>query len=61
MEENHKEILIVENLLRKKEVCLDKKEIKKFATNLYEIGLFLVQLKIKQHSKQPKPPNDGSI
>lgn len=47
----------IKELLKKKGSQGEEVEIEKIAQNLYELGLFLVRLKVKQHSKPPKPQN----
>lgn len=39
---------------------LSENEIEKIAQNLYDLGLFLVRLRVKQHVKPPKPQNTES-
>jgi hypothetical protein len=50
----------LKDFLQKKHPHLTEEEIEKYTSNLYELGLFLVRLKIEQHSKKPKfeNPND---
>jgi len=40
----------IKDFLKKRGLNLSENEIEKYAQNLYQLGLFLVQLKIKQHS-----------
>mgnify|MGYP001558538175 CR=1 FL=1 len=42
------------DVLKKKGLRGEEIEIEKIAQNLYELGLFLVQLKVKQHSALSK-------
>lgn len=57
MLENEEGIQKLKEFLKKKCVKGEEVEIERIAQNLYELGLFLVRLKIKQHSKPPKPQN----
>ena len=43
------------DVLKKKGFKGEEVEIEKIAQNLYELGLFLVHLKVKEHSTKPKP------
>jgi flagellin-specific chaperone FliS len=53
MSENREEIQKLENLIKKKGLKLSENKIEEISQNLYNIGLFLVHLKIK-HSEQAK-------
>ncbi len=55
MLENEQGIQKLKEFLKKKGLNGEEIEIEKIAQNLYELGLFLVRLKVKQHSKPPKP------
>ncbi len=57
MLENEEGVEKLKVYLRKKFPQLSDSEIEKIAPNLYELGLFLVRLKVKEHSKQSKPQN----
>ncbi len=47
----------ITSLLLKVYPNLTREELDKIAQEFYELGLFFVRLKIKQHSKPPKPQN----
>ena len=57
MLENEEGVQKLKDFLGKKGFQLSKSEIERIAPNLYELGLFLVRLKVKQHAKPPKPQN----
>ncbi|HIH52513.1 MAG TPA: hypothetical protein HA284_03180 [Nanoarchaeota archaeon] len=57
MLENQEGIQKLKDYLKKKGLKCSEEEIEKIAQNLYELGLFLVRLKVKEHSAQPKPQN----
>ena len=54
MLENEEGIQKLKEFLNKKGLKGEEIEIEKIAQNLYELGLFLVQLKVKQHSALSK-------
>ena len=54
MLENEEGIQKLKEFLNKKGLKGEEIEIEKIAQNLYELGLFLVRLKIKQHSQSTK-------
>lgn len=54
---NEKEVQKLRDFIGKRGIQLSDNEIEKIAQNLYELGVFLVRLKVKQHSKQAKTPN----
>ncbi len=49
------EIEKIIELLQQIEPEASKEELEAKAQNIWEIALFLVQLKLREHSKQPKP------
>jgi len=55
MLENEEGIQKLKEFLKKKGLKCDEEEIERIAQNLYKLGLFLVRLKVKEHSAQPKP------
>ena len=54
---NAEDIRKLVDVLKKKGLQGEEVEITKIAQNLYELGLFLVRLKVKEHSTKPKPQN----
>ena len=61
MTENDEGVQKLKDFLKKKGLQLPNNEIEKISQNLYELGLFLVRLKIKQHPKPPKPQKAESF
>ena len=60
MTEHGEEVQKIGELLKKRGIQLSDSEIEAIAQNLYELGLFLVRLKLKTHSKAAsKPKADG--
>lgn len=60
MLENEEGVRRLGDFLKKKGFQLSEDEIERIAQNLYGLGLFLVRLKVKQHTKPLKPQNaDG--
>jgi len=57
MFEHTEEVQKIKDYLKKKGLQLSESETEKIAQNLYELGLFLMRLKIKQHSQSTKPVN----
>lgn len=55
MIENDEKVQKLKDFLKKKNPQLSNNEVEEISKNLYELGLFLVRLKLKQHSKPPKP------
>ena len=56
MVENTEDVQKLKDFLKKKHPQLSEGEVEVKAQNLYELGLFLVRLKVKQHSKPSKSP-----
>lgn len=54
---NEKEVQKLKDFTKKRGIQLSDNEIEKIAPNLYELGLFLVRLRVKEHPKQSKPQN----
>lgn len=61
MFEHTEEVQKIKDYLKKKGLQLSESETEKIAQNLYELGLFLVRLKIKQHSQSTEPVNLGAF
>lgn len=61
MLENEEGVQKLKEFLKRKGLGGEEVEIEKIAQNLYELGLFLVRLKIKQHSQSTKPVNLGTF
>lgn len=57
MLESEESVQKLKGYLKNKGFKLSDSEIDKIVQNLYELGLFLVRLKIKQHSQSTKPVN----
>jgi len=61
MLENEKEVSELRNFLKKRDLKLSDDEIEKIAQNLYKLGVFLVELQIKNHSKSKELENFEEI
>lgn len=57
MLDNAEGVQKLKEFLKKKGLQGEEVEIERIAQNLYELGLFLVRLKIKEHSKPSKTSN----
>ena len=49
----------IANLLRKANLDLPAEDLNRIAQCLLELGLFLVQMEVRKHSKHSKPTNFG--
>lgn len=55
MLENEEGVQKLKDFLAKNNPQLTRSDVEKIALNLYELGVFLVHLKVKRHSELLKP------
>lgn len=60
MFENEDGIRKLQDYLKNKKLSLKDSEIESVAQNLYELGLFLVRLQVKKHSKPQNAEDSNS-
>ncbi len=53
---NEENVHKLKGFLKNKGFQLSDVELEKVVQNLYELGVFLVRLKIKQHTDKEEPP-----
>lgn len=58
MLEKEKDVLKLQDFLRKKNPQLRKEELEKISNQLYNLASFFVKMKIKQHLNQSKTHED---